>query len=98
MESSTLLHNLSPAQLNMLFQGLQNQLTEIKEHFVPKSPVDLLSRIETAQFLKCNLSTLHNWVKNGTLIPYGINNRVYFKRSEIELALLPIGKNRGGRQ
>ena len=75
-----------------LFEGLQSQLTELKQNFEPKSPTEYLTRNEVAEMLKCDLSTLHNWVKKGKLIPYGIGNRVYFKRSEIEKVLSPIAK------
>ena len=96
MENATILHNVTPEQINSLFQGLQNQLTELKESFEPKTPTEYLTRAEVADLLKCDLSTLHNWTRKGKLIPYGIGNRVYFKRSEIELVLVPFGKNKGG--
>lgn len=92
---STILHNLTAEQINSLFQGLQNQLTELKQNFEPKVPTEYLTRNDVSKMLKCDLSTLHNWVKKGKLIPYGIGNRVYFKRTEIEAVLLPFGKNKG---
>lgn len=90
METSTILHNVTPEQINSLFQGLQNQLNDLKQNFEPKTPTEYLTRSEVAKMLKCDLSTLHNWVKKGKLIPYGIGNRVYFKRSEIEAVLLRL--------
>jgi excisionase family DNA binding protein len=87
---STLLHNISSEELCKLFADLQNQINELKQHFEPKQPVELLTRNEVAKLLKCDLSTIHNWCKKGKLIPYGIGNRVYFKRSEIELALINL--------
>ncbi|MBT8269513.1 MAG: helix-turn-helix domain-containing protein, partial [Bacteroidia bacterium] len=51
---------------------------------------DLLSRQEVARMLKIDLSTLHLWCKVGKLKKYGIGKRVYFKRSEIEEALVLI--------
>lgn len=93
METSTILHNVTAEQINSLFQGLQNQLTELKQNFEPKVPTEYLTRSEVAEMLKCDLSTIHNWTKKGKLQPYGIGNRVYFKRSEIEAVLLPYGKD-----
>lgn len=93
---STILHNVSAEQINTLFQGLQTQLSEIKQSFEPKKPTEYITRNELAELLKCDLSTIHNWTKKGKLIPYGIGNRVYYKRSEIEAVLLPFGKNKGG--
>ena len=73
-----------------LFEGLQDQLNELKQSFEPKAPSEYLTRNEVAEMLKCDLSTLWNWAKKGKLIPYGIGNRVYYKRSEIESAILRI--------
>ncbi len=93
---STILHNVTAEQITTLFQGLQNQLSEIKQSFEPKKPTEYITRNELAELLKCDLSTIHNWTKKGKLIPYGIGNRVYYKRAEIEAVLLPFGKNKGG--
>ncbi|HXB42305.1 MAG TPA: helix-turn-helix domain-containing protein [Bacteroidia bacterium] len=95
METSTILHNVTPEQINSLFQSLQAQLEEIKQNFEPKTPTEYLTRSEVAEMLKCDLSTIHNWTKKGKLIPYGIGNRVYYKRHEIEAVLIPFGKERG---
>ena len=92
MITSTILNNLSAEQISSLFQGLQDQLTDIKQNLQPKEPVEYLTRKEVAAMLKCDLSTLHNWVIKGKLIPYGIGNRVYFKRQEIEQVLVPLRK------
>jgi excisionase family DNA binding protein len=51
---------------------------------------NLLSRKETASYLKINLSTLHNWQKKGLLPTYSIGNRIYFKRCDIDKALIKI--------
>jgi excisionase family DNA binding protein len=95
MKNSTILHDVSPEQINSLFEGLKNQLTELKTNFAPKVPTEYLTRTEVAEWLKCDLSTVHNWTKKGKLIPYGIGNRVYYKRSEVEAVLLPFGKEKG---
>jgi len=75
---------------------IRSQLTELKQSFEPKVPTEYLTRQEVSEMLKCDLSTIHNWTKKGKLIPYGIGNRVYYKRSDIESALIPFGKNKGG--
>ena len=88
--NATLLRDFSPEQLIELFSGLQAQITELKQSFEPKSPNEYLSRSEVATLLKVNLSTIYNWCQKSKLKPYGIGNRVYFKRSEIEAAIKPI--------
>lgn len=75
---------------------IRNELTEIKKNFEPKTPAEYLTRNDVAEMLSCDISSVHNWTKKGKLIPYGIANRVYYKRSEVEAALLPFGKNNGG--
>ena len=52
--------------------------------FEPKpTEKKLLTKQETAELLSVNLSTIHNWVKNGKLNPKGIGGRVYFDRDEV---------------
>ena len=75
---------------------IRNQLAELKQNFEPKTPTEYLTRTQVSEMLKCDLSSVHNWTVKGLLIPYGISNRVYYKRSEVEAALIPFGKNRGG--
>lgn len=50
----------------------------------------LLTRTETAEYLKINMTTLWNWTKKGKLKAYGISNRVYYKKNEIDEALIRI--------
>lgn len=56
---------------------LQNELESKKEE-----PI-LLTRKEAAKFLKINLSTLHNYSKQGKVNPLGLGNRVYFIKDEL---------------
>lgn len=64
-----------------LIPELQKQLSK---EFQPKEPTEYLTRSEVCKLLKIDLSTLHNWRNKGILKAYGIGNRVYFKRSEID--------------
>lgn len=97
MKNATILHDFTPDQIASLFKGLQNQITELKKDFQPKLPIEWLTRNEVSELLKCDLSTLHNWTKKGKLIPFSLGNRIYFKRSDIESALVCLGKNKGGK-
>jgi len=63
---------------------LESELKILKESFQPKEPEELMTREETAEFLKVSLTTLWHWSKKGILPSYGIGNRVYYKRSEIK--------------
>lgn len=75
--------------LEMLEQ-LKQELSLIKENFQPKEPVELMTRQETADFLKINITTLWNWTRKGMLTSYGIGNRVFYKRSEIENIIVKL--------
>lgn len=94
MKNSTILHDVSPEQITSMFEGLQNQLLELKANFQPKEPTELLTRNEVAELLKCDLSTIHNWCKKSKLTAYGIGSRIYFKRSDIDSILIPLGKRK----
>lgn len=63
---------------------LEKEIALIKENFQPKEPDELMTRQETADYFKVNMSTLWQWTKKEKLIAYGIGGRVYYKRSEIE--------------
>lgn len=82
--------------LEALMLDVKHSSNELKQSFEPKTPNEYLTRNELAEMLKCDLSTIHNWTKKGKLIPYGLGNRVYYKRAEVEAVLLPFGKNKGG--
>lgn len=66
----------------------------MKLHYEPKQPTEYLTRNEVAELLKCELSTIWLWCKKGKLKTYGIGNRIYFKRNEIELAITCLRVNK----
>ena len=81
----------TPQQLrNDINQDVKSLLDELKKSFQPKTPQELLTRTETAKLLKINLSSVHNWTKKGLLKSYGISGKVYYKRSEVESALIEL--------
>lgn len=68
-----------------LENSLIPKLTEkLSVQFQPKEPTEYLTRSEVCKLLKIDLSSLHRWRKEGKIPSYGIGNRVYFKRSEVE--------------
>ena len=76
----------TPADLiTELRNTLIPELTEkLSVQFQPKEPTDYLTRSEVCKLLKIDLSSLHRWRKEGKIPSYGLGNRVYFKRSEVE--------------
>ena len=69
---------------------IRNQLNELKNSFEPKTPTEWLTRNDVAEMLKCDISTVHNWTKKGKLKKYCIGDRTYYKRLEVESALIAI--------
>lgn len=89
MENTIQFIGLSPSDfIDNLKEQLASELeTRLAEQFSPKKPTEYLTRNEVCDMLQIDLSTLHRWRVNGTLVSYGLGNRVYFKRSEIEAFL-----------
>lgn len=76
-------------------EAIESQLIKLEKLYY--SPIgskkfldELLTRQEVAKYFKVNISTIRNWTKKGILIKYGVGDRVFYKRSEIEEALKPI--------
>lgn len=85
--------SVTPEQLQeAIIEGVKTQLQDLKKHFEPKTPNEYLTRVEVAEMLKIDLSSVHNWTKKGILISYQIGGRVYYKRSEVESAIIQLKK------
>lgn len=84
---------LTPEQLkNAINEAVIPKFNELKNHLQPKEPTEYLTRQETADLLKVDLSTIHNYTKQSKLTAYGIGSRVYYKRSEVENAIVKLKK------
>ncbi|MDO6491776.1 MULTISPECIES: helix-turn-helix domain-containing protein [unclassified Cellulophaga] len=82
---------VTPEQLqNAIIEGVKTQLQDLKKHFEPKSPNVYLTRLEVAEMLKINISSVHNWTKKGVLTAYQISGRVYYLRDEVEKAIVKL--------
>jgi excisionase family DNA binding protein len=75
---------------NRIFNRIKTELETLKKEFQPKEPQEFLTRNEVRDLLKVDLSTVHNWTKRGKLRAYGIGNRVYYRRDEVEQAIQPL--------
>lgn len=92
MENSILIEKLTKEELEHSIRGIiREELAEFKNN-LPEliNEDDLLTRKEVAELLQIDLSTIHNWTKKGRLKSYGIGNRVYFRRKDIDEALIPL--------
>ena len=82
---------ITPERLKaQILEGVKSQLADLQNSFQPKEPTEYLTRNEVAELLKIDLSTVHNWSKKGQLQRYGIEGRVYYKRSEVENAIIKL--------
>jgi len=84
-----------PESLIHKIDKIENVLLELenfKKNFKPKEPTTYLTRNEVASMFKINLSSVHNWCKNGTLQAYQISGRVIFKLEEVESAIVKLQK------
>ena len=82
---------VTPEQLqNAIIEGVKLQLNDLKRSFQPKEPTEYLSINDVKEMLNVNLCTIYNWRKKGKLKAYGIGKRVYFKRVEVNSAIVEL--------
>ena len=86
------LHGLEPQDLLTPLNCLKKQLEELKRTLTEHTPAELLSRKEVALLLKTNPQTLNNWTNEGKLKIYGLGGRRYYKRNEVEQALIELNQ------
>lgn len=76
---------------NFIVECIKRHLDEIKKLFnINPTSSELMTREEVALYFKINLSTLYAWTKKGKLRAYAIEGRVYYKRAEIEKAIVEL--------
>lgn len=80
------------ALIELIDETISKRLNELKNNFQPKEPTEFLTRHDVSKMLSVDLSTIHNWSKNGKIQPYSVGGRVYFKRNEIENSLIKLNK------
>ena len=71
---------------------IKQELINLKKSFQPKEPTEFLTRQEVASLLKIDLSSVHNWTKKKILQSYQCSGRVYYKRKEVENAIVKLNK------
>ena len=81
----------TPEELeNRIYNRFKSEIDNLKSDFQPKQPTEYLTRNQVKEMLDVDMSTIHNWTKRGKIQAYGIGNRIYYKRSEIEQAIIPL--------
>ena len=81
-----------PEELKQDISKLRSELAEIKLNLQPKEPTKYLGRKEVAEMLNVNISTIHNWTVKGILTALQIGGRIYYKKADIEAAMIKLKK------
>jgi len=83
---------LTPQDLKQLIKDAIQQERASYDDSLSNTEVDRLnSREKTAKdILDVDLSTLHRWTQQGKIKAHAIGNRIYYKDSSIEEALVEI--------
>ena len=91
MEGTIQLIQVTPEQLeDRIYKRVKSEFDALKAEFQPKQPTEYLTRNQVKEMFDVDLSTVHNWTKRGKLKAYGIGNRIYYKRTEIDQAVVPL--------
>ena len=69
---------------------LESKLNDFKRNFKPIEPNEYLSRSEVAKMLSVNESTIFNWKKRGIISAFQIGGRVFYKRKDVEDAIVKL--------
>ena len=75
---------------SLLKESVKQEFNQLKEEILCKTPTQYLTRKQVAKMLDINLTTLNNWTNRGALTSYGIQGRVYYKRDEVEKAIIKL--------
>lgn len=97
MKDLTIIHNLNQQDILNHFAIMAHEIKTLQGKIESiQIQNDLMSKAETAKFLKCDLSTLNNMRDRGEIVSYGFpgSSRIYFKRSEIESSLIIVKSKR----
>ena len=82
---------IAPNELkSLLKESVKQEFKQLKEEILCKTPTQYLTRKQVAKMLDINLTTLNNWTKKRILTSYAIQGRVYYKRDEVEKAIIKL--------
>ena len=86
------IENISVEELvEVIVEKVLNGLEERKNKLHSLSTQEeLLTREEITQYLKISKTSLWKYTKSGKLKAYGVGNRVYYKKNEVDDALIRI--------
>ncbi|MCG8741802.1 helix-turn-helix domain-containing protein [Tenacibaculum finnmarkense] len=77
---------------NAIILGVKQEIEVLKEFYQPITPTEYLAIKDVCTMLNVTKSTVWNWTREGILISYKLSGRTYYKRSQIETAIVRIDK------
>lgn len=72
-------------------EGAISALCTQPQPTVPETGTDYITRKEVARLFRVSIVTVHDWTNKGILTAYKIGNKVFYKRCEVESALVQKG-------
>lgn len=85
---------LGPSERELLISEIVNRIEPLLEKLILKQgnslENDLMTTIEVEKLLKISHTTRIDWSERGILKRYPLSGRVYYRRSDIEAALIPM--------
>jgi excisionase family DNA binding protein len=89
----TQIEGVSAGLIFEAFKCLENRIKALDEKLKPTEPQnDYLTRNEVVELLKVSYVTIHDWTNKGFLKSYRLGNKVFYKRAEIDAAMVEIKK------
>jgi len=79
--------------LEVFEKSLEAMEKRLAVKYQPKEPTEYLTRKEVCEILKIDLSTLWRWTKAGVLSAIYVQNRTYYRRSQIDEVMKKAEKN-----
>lgn len=98
--NSQIFTNIPLRNLEVLFKRWVNEV--IKDvtpstTTTPAEPEEKFSRTQLANYLQCTLPTIDRYRANGVFPVYQTGRTIYFKKSEVDRALL-VGNKKGAKK
>ena len=84
------IEGLTASELEQRFSQLETMLSNVMSGLNQNKGDEWMTREQVIKMLGINASTLWHWCKKSKLKSYGLGNKVFFKRSEVEQALIPL--------
>lgn len=93
MKQSSIIHIV---EVEDFLNSIKQIVTDVVNSSIPtektESNSEVLTLDETAKYFKKSRDTIENWVKKGYLKSYGVGGSIFFRKSDLDSALIPLRK------